>query len=285
MHKPSHFVQACRRIEGAIEYHTRAGSGSHKTRTKLRRELAFWLTTFHSYNSYPTLPKMRLPWAKWDETHGIDALRLAFALRLKHRHEMSRSKVMANSGCSRSTLSYALDLVNDVGLHLHDVVSDQNDVVEAHDVAHVRHSEVRLEARALQDLLLGAAEGYRVPQGKGFKYAEVYGLRFGGSRGRPGRDDAREQLVHVSRVATQLRAKGTASSVMPNAKSMKTQLDVATQFFPHLEIVGDYHTHPYDSLSELKRCLGLIRSRGRFDYAAISSMDSRFCFSCCAGLT
>ena len=62
--------------------------------------------------------------------------------------------------------------------------------------------------------------------------------------------------VNVARVATQLRAKANASSVMPNSKSLATQLDIGEQFFRHLELVGDYHTHPYPSLPKLRKVRG-----------------------------
>jgi hypothetical protein len=71
-------------------------------------------------------------------------------------------------------------------------------------------------------------------------------------RGR-GRVRTLEHFVHVTRCVPQLKALGAPSYVDPNDKSLDAALDVSAGLFPHFEILGDYHSHPYSSLPELTR--------------------------------
>lgn len=62
--------------------------------------------------------------------------------------------------------------------------------------------------------------------------------------------------MNVARVATQMRARATANAVEPKSKSLRAQLHVGNLFLPHLEVVGDYHTHPYKTFAELPAASG-----------------------------
>lgn len=59
MARPTKFVAACRRIQAAIDRSTASGTGSHKRRAALHRELAEWATTFHSSESYDRLRALK----------------------------------------------------------------------------------------------------------------------------------------------------------------------------------------------------------------------------------
>lgn len=257
MAKPTKFVAACRRIQTAIARATASGAGSHKRRAALQRELALWATTFYTGASYDRLSALKgLPWKRWDDELFDATQLLAAALRLMDRHGLSPAKALTASRTPRADLDMALSLMKQAGLSLHEIVAGQADVIATIVESAVDQLHVSLEMRALEDVMLAAAEGYRVSPGKGFKYTEVFGLCFGSVRRQVKRSAETEVFVNVSRVATQLRAKGTASSVLPNDKSLAAQVDIGKQFFRHLEIVGDYHTHPYKSYDELKRCRG-----------------------------
>ena len=123
-------------------------------------------------------------------------------------------------------------------------------VAEAHEKVTVWVCE-----RALQDMALGALEAYSVPRGKGSSYSEVYGLAFGSIK----RTERRAKMVglmkdftvYVERVVLQLRAKSTGGWILRDPRSEEVHLKMAAELFPHLELVGDFHSHPYRSHNQL----------------------------------
>ncbi|MFO0839443.1 MAG: hypothetical protein U1D55_13080 [Phycisphaerae bacterium] len=113
---------------------------------------------------------------------------------------------------------------------------------------------------SLQDMLLAAMESYLVPAGSGKPSTEVYGIVFGSfreaeqSRGRFRRITQLD--VNVERVCIQQRAKGSPSEVIADARSEATQLAMGEELFPYWQVLGDFHTHAYRTLSELIRSGG-----------------------------
>ena len=125
-----------------------------------------------------------------------------------------------------------------------------------------RHECITAEVsrQALEDMLLGAYEAYWVPKGPGGRYTEVYGECFGSvrtarqrSRGLGRHSDV---SVSVRRVALHLRARATAGSVEPDPRSEGAHLEIASALFPHDDVVGDFHSHPYDTLGKLRTARG-----------------------------
>jgi hypothetical protein len=257
MAKPTKFVQACRRIEAMIEVATRRGTGSHKTRAAMTRDLALWATADYAASVYPRLSKFKLPWKQWDKDLYWPGLLVAATLRLHALDGVSLARARSWVKVPDADLREAFRLIKNAGLSLHDVVREQNPEVATMLRSSREALQVCLEPRALEDMLLAAAEGYLVaPPGKGARYTEVFGLCFGSVRRRAGRSVTKDVFVNVARVATQMRARATANAVEPNSKSLRAQLHVGDQFFPHLEVVGDYHTHPYKTLTQLKAASG-----------------------------
>ena len=257
MAKPTKFVAACKTVEARIVSATTHGTGAHKRRQALMKDLARWATSFYAAGSFERLIELkRLPWKRWDSELQWPTLQVAAALRLMVRHNLSRAQAMTESNVPSSTLDFVVALVKRAGLTLAQVVEDQSETVDAVVTSSTERVHVHLESRALEDILLAAAEAYRVSPGKGYKYTEIFGLCFGSVRRRVHPKAQVDVIVNVSRVATQLRAKGNASSVTPNHKSLLAQVEVGETFFPHLELVGDYHTHPYRSFSELAEAPG-----------------------------
>lgn len=265
MSKPTNFVKACRTIEAAIDRATRAGSGAHKTRAAMRTELALWATTWYSTPSFPRIRKLRLPWAQWDRDLDLVFLRLACAVHLLGTEELSHAQALKLTGAARADLDYAIELLRELELPMRAVAQQQSLSVRAELAANRERLHVHLESRALEDMLLAVAEGYKVAPGQGFKYTEVFGLCFGSVRRSTSRHESHELQVNIARIATQLRAKATASDVMPNSKSLATHLDIATKFFPYLEVVGDYHSHPYKNLKTLLEVRGWEHSQADED--------------------
>ena len=70
----------------------------------------------------------------------------------------------------------------------------------------------------------------------------------------------------VDRVTIQLRARATGNAVWPNPKSLETQLRAADILFPQLEVVGDFHSHPYRKAHIVKEWRGWEPSDRDDDY-------------------
>jgi hypothetical protein len=129
-----------------------------------------------------------------------------------------------------------------------------------------------LDDRAIEDIVLVALEAYAVPR-QGVRFTETYGICFGSTKSvdekrlAHGRHVTRH--INISSVHIQLRAECYSSKVTYDLRSLETQMAVATHFFPQLDIVGDFHTHPYANVKELKSIKGWKYSRG--DEAGIST--------------
>jgi hypothetical protein len=122
--------------------------------------------------------------------------------------------------------------------------------------------DVFVSDQALEDTLLGAWEAYFVPvPGKpGSRRREVYGVCFGSVKEekRTERREGKQRAlsIHIRRVALQLRARAGRSYIVPNRRSEEEHLRMARELFPHLELVGDFHSHPYASLDDLRGSRG-----------------------------
>jgi hypothetical protein len=114
---------------------------------------------------------------------------------------------------------------------------------------------VWLDARAIESIMLVALETYAVPK-RGAKFTEAYGICFGSIRPmeekRRGHGKHTTRYIHVSSIHTQLRARGYPDRVTFDPRSFQTQMTVARHFSPQVDIVGDFHTHPYDTVKDLK---------------------------------
>ncbi len=144
--------------------------------------------------------------------------------------------------------SFGQDVVDDPPHWMIDVDESRNEL------------RVWIRELSLQDMLLAAMESYLVPDGSGRPSTEVYGIVFGSfreaeqSRGRSRRITHLD--VNVERVCIQQRAKGTPSEVVADARSEATQLAMGEELFPYWQVLGDFHTHAYRTLSELVRSGG-----------------------------
>jgi hypothetical protein len=126
------------------------------------------------------------------------------------------------------------------------------------------HLEVSLERSALDDMLVACLEGYLSPRMGRLKGYEVYGLNLGMTRtvatirARAGRTEG--FFVHVMRSQPMLSAEGRPSEVTPRDKSRDAILQATRTLFPQFQVVGDWHSHAYASLSELVLARGWMPS-------------------------
>lgn len=147
-------------------------------------------------------------------------------------------------------------LATDAGRPLHNLYRDVRkppswmvDIDEAR-----QELRVWLREQALQDVLLAGLETFLVPAGSGKPSTEVYGIAFGTYRVAPRGPGADTSLdVNIERVCIQHRAQLFPSEVITDARSEAMQLAMAEELFPYWHLVGDFHTHTYRDLDELRR--------------------------------
>jgi hypothetical protein len=124
---------------------------------------------------------------------------------------------------------------------------------------------IRLDDRAVGDMLLLAMEAYSVPKGKGTRFTEVYGICLGSTRSeddrRRGHGRHRSHYIHLRGVRTQIRAEGFANRVDYDLRSIDAQMAVMDYLMLGADIVADFHTHPYEKEEDLLREKGWRYSR------------------------
>ena len=137
---------------------------------------------------------------------------------------------------------------------------DQSKATWPFDVEEIHEDVVVwLDDKAIEDIVLVALEAYTVPR-KGVRFTETYGMCFGSTkikeeeRQADGKHSTR--YLHVSSVHIQLRAEGFSNKVIYDLRSLEAQMEVASHLFPQLDIVGDFHTHPYKTVDELRAIKG-----------------------------
>jgi hypothetical protein len=124
-----------------------------------------------------------------------------------------------------------------------------------------KHEEivVWLDEKAIEDIVLVALEAYAVPR-RGVAFTETYGICFGSTK-----STEEKRLAHgkhtvrhidVESVHIQLRAECYSNKVTYDLRSLEAQMEVAKVLFPQLDIVGDFHTHPYKTVTELRKNRG-----------------------------
>jgi hypothetical protein len=124
------------------------------------------------------------------------------------------------------------------------------------------HEEIviRLDDRAIGDMLFLALEGYVVPKGRGTSFTEVYGICLGSTRStderRRGHGKHTFHYVHLRGVRTQIRAEGFSDRVDYDLRSIEAQMTVMNSLMPGSDIVADFHTHPYENEKNLVKMKG-----------------------------
>lgn len=119
---------------------------------------------------------------------------------------------------------------------------------------------VLFDPRAIEDMLISAQEAYfaRGPRQKAAH--EVYGVMLGMRRDMPFKDKNAGNLtvrfVHIMRCQPQLTAKASPANVTPNAYSLEALSNLALTQFPQYEIIGDFHSHPWNTWKSLERYRG-----------------------------
>ncbi|MNJ41030.1 hypothetical protein D3C77_359370 [compost metagenome] len=116
-------------------------------------------------------------------------------------------------------------------------------------------TQVIIEDHVLPQLLTSAIEAYEVShrahaRGKANKGLETFGLLWG--YGLPARNGLPARLVAV--VATvETSALRHTHWVEPDFKSIGIKRDFFGEYWPQLELIGTFHSHPYEDLAQVNR--------------------------------
>lgn len=180
----------------------------------------------------------------------------ALCARYKYRHPESRTVELYRIGQRTWSCFHELarQLEWEPDLHIPQISYERfgwHDELEER----VIRVEVILDSLALEAMLLPALEGYLSPRKDRRKGYEVYGINFGMSRQsnhHTQRDGLRTtRYISIMRAQPQLSADGTYGFVEPNTVSLRTLLRAARTLYPHYQVIGDFHSHPYDDLAAL----------------------------------
>ncbi|MFB2729317.1 hypothetical protein ACE02H_17775 [Shewanella mangrovisoli] len=118
---------------------------------------------------------------------------------------------------------------------------------------------VVIEDHVMPVLMSAAIEAYDIvhkatQRSKGKKKIETYGLLWGYVV--PAKSEDGENKVVVTSATIETSAIRHENYVQPDIESIETKKALIQQYWPHLELVGTFHSHPYDSLDEVNDIRG-----------------------------
>lgn len=109
---------------------------------------------------------------------------------------------------------------------------------------------VTLSEQALQGMVLAACEAYVFGKNDDQEPVETYAHLWGFRRYQQENDT---EYLHVDRVNICVSAQVRNDQAEVFTGVISLQDDIVKHWSPHLSLLGDFHTHPYDSLSDLKQ--------------------------------
>lgn len=113
---------------------------------------------------------------------------------------------------------------------------------------------------AFMHLLMIGMEAYKLrPWGKGTRdeYTETGGVLWGYAR-----NDVNYDHVRIEHISVDLHAERSKNEITLNKKSNMNKKRIVQARWPHLCLIGDFHTHPYEKYSEAKHDRGWEYSEG-----------------------
>lgn len=108
---------------------------------------------------------------------------------------------------------------------------------------------VRLSEPALIGMILNGLEAYSVLHDSRARFVETYGCLFGYQA--PMRDKRTLYQVEMANIDTSAKRKPDGVKYFPDAMILKAE--TIRSYWPHLEYLGDFHTHPYESCAKVRR--------------------------------
>ena len=270
-------VMALRSLEAEIEASRERDGGGDSRALRLYRELWDALAAGAPFDAVAACSAEAAKLARWIERHleGDRSHAIGKAL-LEHREFGASAATVCHAwGVRPSEWAYLRELARYVGERIRGGAGRRwpTEWVTEVEAYHERVSVV-VSDQALEDMLLGAWEAYfvPVPDKPRSRRSEVYGVCFGSIKEErhehKGEGRQRYLSIHVRRVALQLRARAGRNYVVPNLRSEEEHVRMARELFPHLDLVGDFHSHPYATLADLQEARG-------WDYTAADEEDNQ----------
>lgn len=125
---------------------------------------------------------------------------------------------------------------------------------------------ISIEDHVTPQLLTSALEAYEIAHPNGRKKEdrlETFGLLWGYVI--PEREDRNPRAVAtIATVETSALRK--TDSVQPDLDSLLLKIEFVRKYWPHLEVVGTFHSHPYASLKEVRDVKGWQASDDDLDF-------------------
>ena len=194
------------------------------------------------------------------------------ALCARYRYGQSKSRVLTYYRLRESDWQFVHGLARDCGLDLEAAVNSiQYETLEWHDELERQIVSMRvvIDPRALDDMLVCALEAYLSPRKR--KAYEVYGITLGMFRDvheeKKGSGRMITRYVSIVRAQPQLSALSGPRHVKPSYRSLDALTKAAETLFPQHQLMGDFHSHVYADVAELRYNKGWEPSDG----------DARFC--------
>lgn len=195
------------------------------------------------------------------------SVKLPQALHASSTKNVSVRKAQSLWKVSKSDLNLIAEIAKIAGVDMNDeqhLLRRHYSSLDLHWLAEVEDEleevEIFLNNQALEDMLLGVLETYKVPTSKREPFSEVFGICLGmSSRQKITKKvtgTRTKWFVSVEKAVPQIRARASSDSVIPNVQSIEALLETATTLFPRLEVNGDYHSHPYRNVKALKAAKG-----------------------------
>lgn len=130
---------------------------------------------------------------------------------------------------------------------------------------------VRISPELMESMTLAAIEAYcfsrpgrKSKNGavkKKYTHEETLGYLWGQRRVEKGRT-----FIHLERMSVSISASRAPDSVVPNEKAARLMNDVVKRWSPQLSFLGDFHSHPYNDLAEVKKHSGYEFSQDDYQY-------------------
>ncbi len=129
-------------------------------------------------------------------------------------------------------------------------------------------TSIFIEDTVLPQLFTSAIEAYEIEhrathRSKPKEQIETFGLLWGHSL--PAKGDKPARCV-ITTATIETSATRDHGSVAPNFGSIKTKKAFFERYWPNLELIGTFHSHPYDSLDDVNSCSGWRASDGDTEF-------------------
>ncbi|MFC2061610.1 hypothetical protein ACFLUV_03780 [Elusimicrobiota bacterium] len=261
----------CHPIEKLLKRSFEPGS---KNLREGRKALLLCLLTASIPESFPNLlEKHRIRGIKKQVIQLIRYLRefsnVPEAFCAKYKYKMSSHRVKRRYNISKRTWEYIHRLASEADFNMQYQLSlldfKKFPWYERLEETMI-FTDIVLDIRALNDMLVAIYEAYLAPRKKRRKGCEVYGLNLGMIRTTEVQAERKgitiQKYISVMRSAPQISATADWSNVKPNDQAVQAVIKANMTLFPHNQILGDFHSHPYATWNELLRSEGWEYSEG-----------------------